>query len=170
MSTATPPRLSWGVRPAAHEDVPAVVEAVQELLRELGGTPSPTGAMQAAARALLDDPYAGALLVMEAGGAVADAEDNRGIVGVLGASWQTAIHAAGRYALIQDLWVHPLWRGKAIGRELLSALFDLAHELGVTRAEVGLPPARFAGLPATEAFYLDNGFTPVGARMRRVLP
>jgi GNAT superfamily N-acetyltransferase len=169
-SAPNPPGLSWSVRPATHEDVPTVVEAVQALLRELGGTPPPTPAMQAAARALLDSPQAGALLVMEADGTLADAEDNRALVGVLGVSWQTAIHIPGRYALIQDLWVHPLWRGRAIGRELLTRLFTLAHEQGITRVEVGLPRERFAGLAATEAFYLGAGFAPLGARMRRGLP
>ncbi len=164
------PGLSWCVRPATHEDVPTVVEAVQELLRELGGTPPPTLAMQVAARALLDSPQAGALLVMEADGTMADAGDNRAIVGLLGVSWQSAIHVPGRYALIQDLWVHPLWRGKAIGRELLRRLFALAREQQIARVEVGLPPERFAGLAATEAFYLENGFAPLGTRMLRGLP
>ncbi|MGH2854974.1 MAG: GNAT family N-acetyltransferase [Solirubrobacteraceae bacterium] len=197
MSGTAPPRLSFSVRPAAHGDVPAVVAAVQELLRELGGTPPPTDAMRDAARVLLDTPLAGALLVAEADGATvgaqadggaagveanggahgaaadsgaAGAETSLAVIGVLGVSWQTAIHAAGPYVLIQDLWVHPDWRGRGVGGGLLEALYALAHEREITRAEVGLPPARFAGLPATEAFYRDQGFAPLGARMRRVLP
>ncbi len=177
MSDTAPPRLSWSVRSAAYEDVPTVVEAIGELLRELGGTPPATDAMQAAARALLDSPIAGALLMAEADGATVGAETDGAadaeagaVVGVLGVSWQTAIHAAGPYALIQDLWVHPDWRGRGVGGGLLEAFFALAHEREITRAEVGLPPARFAGLPATEAFYRGNGFAPLGARMRRVLP
>jgi GNAT superfamily N-acetyltransferase len=148
------------VRSATHDDVPTVVAAVRELLVELGGTPPATSAMEAAARGLLDDRRVGALLVAEAAGAT---------VGVLGASWQTAIHVPGRYALIQDLWVHPLWRGQAIGGGLLRALFERARELDITRVEVGLPPKRFEGLAATEAFYLGAGFAHLGARMRRGL-
>jgi GNAT superfamily N-acetyltransferase len=165
----TPPRLCWCVRPATHQDIPTVVEAVQELLHELGGTPPPKAAMQAAARALLDSPQAGALLVMEADGRMADAEYNHAIVGVLCVSWQTAVHVPGRYALIQDLWVHPLWRGKAIGRELLTALYALARELQIARVEVGLPREDFEALAATQAFYQANGFAPLGPRMRRGL-
>jgi branched-chain amino acid aminotransferase len=157
------------VRSATHEDIPTVVEALQALLRELGGTLPPTSAMQAVARVLLDNPQAGALLVMEANGTLADADYNRAIVGVLGASWQTAIHVPGRYALIQDLWVHPDWRGRAIGHELLKALFERARELGIARVEVGLPPERFASLAATQAFYQANGFESLGLRMRRGL-
>jgi GNAT superfamily N-acetyltransferase len=137
-----------------------VAAAVAELLRELGGASPPLPAMQTAARVLLDDPRAGALLVAEADGA---------IVGVLGASWQSAIHIPGRYALIQDLWVHPSWRGTGVGAGLLAALFELAREQGLARVEVGLPGERFAGLAATRGFYLANGFTPLGARMRRGL-
>lgn len=188
-------RGSWCVRAATHEDVPPAAAAVRELLVELGGTPPPTSAMEAAARALLDDRKAGTLLVAQADGAIAaatkgvttaaaegsiagkadgltvDAEAavDGAIIGVLGASWQTAIHVPGRYALIQDLWVHRSWRGRAIGSGLLGALFELAHELRIARVEVGLPRERYAGLEATEAFYLGNGFTPLGPRMRRIL-
>jgi hypothetical protein len=35
---------------------------------------------------------------------------------------------------------------------------------------VGLPREGFPGLEATEAFYARNGFTPLGKRMRVVLP
>ncbi len=100
---------------------------------------------------------AGALLVAEGDGA---------LVGVLAASWQSAMHVPGRYALIQDLWVHPAWRSGGVGAGLLAALFELARERGLARVEVGLPGERFAGLAATEAFYLANGFTPLGPRMR----
>jgi len=137
-----------------------VAAAVRELLGELGGVPPAEEAMRASARALLDDPAAGAVLVAEAEGA---------LVGMLAASWQTAIHAPGRYALIQDLWVHPRWRGRAIGRALLDGLFALTAELGMACVEVGLPRERFAGLAATRAFYGANGFAELGVRMRRVL-
>ncbi len=138
-----------------------IAAVVRELLMELGGTPPATSAMQAATRALLTDRDAGAVLVVDADGA---------LVGLLAASWQTAIHAGGRYGLIQDLWVHPAWRGQKLGGELLQALFELAREQGIACVEVGLPRARFAGLPATEAFYRRHGFSLLGARMRRVQP
>ncbi len=151
---------SWHVRKAAPDDIAAVVEAVRELLLELDGTPAPGRAMERAARALLEDPRAGAVLVAQAGGA---------IVGVLAASWQIAIHVPGRYALIQDLWVHPSWRSRAVGRDLVTALCELACAEEMARIEVGLPQERFSRLEATRAFYLRNGFEPLGPRMRRTL-
>jgi GNAT superfamily N-acetyltransferase len=154
------PTPDWRVRSAHASDAPAVAAAVRELLLELDGTPAPAPAIEAAARALLEDGDSGALLV---------AETDAGLVGVLGASWQSALHIPGRYGLIQELWVHPSWRGRAIGSDLLTAVFALARELRIARLEVGLPGDGFAGIRATEAFYRGNGFRLLGARMRRTL-
>jgi GNAT superfamily N-acetyltransferase len=148
------------VRLAQVQDAPAVATAVRELLIELSGDAPPLPALERAARSVLEDPTAGAVLL---------AGDGEQIAGVLSASWQMAIHVPGRYALIQDLWVSPDHRGQAIGRELLLALFELAIEREIVRVEVGLPSERFAGLRATEAFYLANGFSLLGPRMRQML-
>ena len=151
---------SWRIRAARREDLDAIVAGVRELLVELGGDPPAASAMRTATRGLLEQPGAGAILVADADGE---------IVGVLAASWQAAIHVPGCYGLIQDLWVRRSWRARHVGRDLLAALFELARERGVARLEVGLPSGRFGGLAATESFYLANGFTALGPRMRLVL-
>jgi branched-chain amino acid aminotransferase len=151
---------AFRVRPATHADAPALAVAVCSLLVELGADPSPQPTLQQAARALLQDEKASAVLVADAEGA---------IVGFLGASWQSALRIPGRYGLIQELWVHPDWRSRMVGRALLSALCEQARERGVARIEVGLPGARFAGVAATETFYETNGFAAIGTRMRRLL-
>jgi GNAT superfamily N-acetyltransferase len=148
------------VRAATADDAPAVATAVESLLIELGGERPSTTDLREAARSLAGDPSSGALLV---------AEDDGSIVGVLAASWQFALHVPGRYGTIQDLWVHPEWRSRALGRELILALVREAAEAGVPRLEVGLPQESFAQLDATERFYRENGFTPLGPRMRRLL-
>jgi branched-chain amino acid aminotransferase len=145
---------------ATADDAPAVANAVESLLIELGGERPSATDLRDAARALATEPDSGALLV---------AEDDGEIVGVLAASWQHAIHVPGRYGTIQDLWVHPEWRSRELGRELILALVRRAAEAGVPRLEVGLPQESFAQLDATERFYRDNGFTPLGPRMRRLL-
>jgi GNAT superfamily N-acetyltransferase len=145
------------VRTARSDDVAAVAAGIELLLVELGGERPPRPALEAATRELVEDPRAGALFVAEA-----DAE----IVGVCAASWQHALHVPGRYGTVQDLWVDPSWRSRAIGRELLGALFALAREEGIPRIEVGLPQEGFAALEATRSFYLANGFAPLGPRMR----
>lgn len=151
---------SWTIREATHEDVPQVAIAVRELLIELGANPTLPAALEGPTRALIEDGSLGVLLV---------AEEQGQIVGVLGVSWQVAIRIPGRYGLIQELWVHPGWRGKTIGGDLLTALFKLARRQRVTRLEVGLPSEGFSHLPATEAFYVNSGFKTIGMRMRRLL-
>jgi GNAT superfamily N-acetyltransferase len=161
---AIPPRPgsapSPRVRAAKVSDAPAVALAVEELLLELGGDRPSTAALENAARQLIQDPEAGALLLAEAGTLV---------VGVLAASWQHAIHVPGRYGTVQDLWVHRVWRSRAVGRKLIDALVVVAGEQGVARLEVGLPQESFDQIAATERFYLANGFQPLGPRMRRLL-
>ncbi len=151
---------SVSVRAATGADAPAVAAAIEALLVELGGERPPTAELEEATRALAAGREAGALLVAEAEGE---------IVGVLAASWQHAIHVPGRYGTIQDLWVREDWRSRALGRQLVEALVTLAGELGIGRLEVGLPQESFAQIVATERFYLGNGFSPLGPRMRRLL-
>lgn len=148
---------SWQVRIATDVDIPDVAAAVNNLLAELGGASDGPSTLEPVVRELLRAPDAGALLVAREGDA---------LVGVIAASWQLAIHVPGRYALVQDLWVHPSGRGRGIGRELIRALADVARELRMLRIEVGLPSERFAAHSATESFYRDNGFSHLGPRMR----
>ena len=107
------------VRAATHEDLPAIVAAIGDLLTELSSRPPRSSEMLQTAQALLEEPRSGALLLAEA-----DAENGVVVVGVLTASYQLALHVPGRYALIQDLWVHSSWRGRSVGRALLAALFE----------------------------------------------
>lgn len=159
-SAVQSPAQDWLVLRATREDLAGVVVAVQELLLELGGAPPAAGALEAAAGELIDDRDSGAVFVARAG---------EEVVGMLAASWQLAMHVPGRYALIQDLWVHSAWRSRSIGADLMTALVELARERRFSRIEVGLPRESFAGIAATEAFYKDNDFEPLGPRMRRLL-
>ena len=160
-ASPAPDAPGWEVRLATREDLPGIATAVRELLAELGGRPAAPAALLDGARAVLEDDSAGTLLVART--------DEGRIVGLLGASWPLAVRVAGRYGLIEELWVDPSLRRGAIGSELLAALCALARERGVQRIEVGLPSERFANLAATEAFYRERGFTPIGTRMRRAL-
>lgn len=148
------------IREATVGDVGRVSDAVEELLVELGGRRPAREQVEAEVRAIIEDPTAGLLLI---------AEEEGEPVGVLGASWQRAIHVPGRYVLIQDLWVAPEWRSRGIGAQLVEAIAARAREQGVARLEVGLPREDFDAIEATESFYRDNGFEHLGPRMRRLL-
>ncbi|MBK5218751.1 MAG: GNAT family N-acetyltransferase [Thermoleophilia bacterium] len=155
-----PGSSDWLIRGAGPGDVAAAAAAVEALLSELGGGRPPRPALEAEARALVDDPSQGQVLVAEAGGE---------IVGVLAASWLRAIHVPGRYVVVEDLWVEPAWRSAGVGAALIEALAALAREQGAARLEVGLPRESFAAIAKTEAFYSANGFEHLGPRMRRLL-
>jgi GNAT superfamily N-acetyltransferase len=148
------------VREANAEDVEGVATAVEGLLAELGGRMPSRPEMEAEVQALLDDPQGGSVLIAEADG---------GIVGVLTASWQRAIHVPGVYATIQDLWVDEDWRSRGVGAELVEAIASQARTRDVSRLEVGLPRETFAAIASTESFYRRNGFEHLGPRMRRLL-
>jgi GNAT superfamily N-acetyltransferase len=185
---AEPGTVGWEVRPARTEDVPALAAAVAALLAELGGTPPPRAEIESEARAHIEDPSLGIVLVAAptaAGGAhppmsshlVPDSGTNceraaggGGLVGVLTASWARAIQVAGRLLTIEVLWTDPARRGEGVGAALVQALAIAAAAEGAGRVEVGLPRETFPTLPATERFYLGNGFERVGPRMRRAVP
>lgn len=160
--TAGRSAAEWRVREATVGDAAPVAVAVSQLLVELSGGGPDAAKLEEATRELARDGEKGALLVAEAGG-------EGGIVGVLAASWQHAIHVPGRYGTIQDLWVHPDWRSRAVGRGLVDAFCDLCRREGAKRIEVGLPRESFERIGATEAFYLANAFEHLGPRMRRKL-
>ncbi|MBF6620749.1 MAG: GNAT family N-acetyltransferase [Patulibacter sp.] len=154
----------WTVDLASPRDVAGAAQGVARLLEELGAPPSPIAPMEDAARRIVGDPSLGSLLV-------ARTPTDDAVIGLLGSSWRTAIHRGGRYAVIEELWVDPAWRGHAVGRDLVGTLVDevLPRE-EIACVEVGLPRPSFGGLEATTGFYLACGFSPIGPRMRRVLP
>jgi ribosomal protein S18 acetylase RimI-like enzyme len=148
------------VRRAVDADALAVAHAVRELLVELGGTPPDVAMMEAAARTVIADGDASAVLV-------AEHADGGTLVGVLAASFLTTVHAGGPYGLIQDLWVAAEARSSGLGGRLVSEFCSLAAARGATRIEVGIPRDGFPALVATRRFYERNGFEILGARMRR---
>ncbi|MGH2937552.1 MAG: GNAT family N-acetyltransferase [Solirubrobacterales bacterium] len=152
--------------------------AVATLLEELGGKPPALEAIEAEARAHIEDPSLGLVLVAQVSSQKsADSAENcelggegAGLVGVLTASWARAIQVAGRLLTIEVLWTRREWRDRGVGAGLVDALAAAAAAEGAGRVEVGLPREGFSALRATERFYLANGFERLGPRMRRAVP
>jgi GNAT superfamily N-acetyltransferase len=157
----TPGKSGWDVRRARRSDSAAVATGVAALLCELGATPPSHTAIEDEARAHIDDPTLGIVLI-----AVGDGGE---LVGVLTASWARAIQVPGRMLTIEVLWTRREWRGRAVGAGLVDALAEAAVDAGAARVEVGLPRESFEALRATERFYLANGFERLGPRMRKAL-
>jgi GNAT superfamily N-acetyltransferase len=157
----TPGKSGWDVRRARPSDSAAVATGVAALLCELGATPPSHTSIEDEARAHIDDPTLGIVLI-----AVGDGGE---LVGVLTASWARAIQVPGRMLTIEVLWTRREWRGRNVGAELVDALAGAAVDAGAARVEVGLPRESFEALRATERFYLANGFERLGPRMRKTL-
>jgi GNAT superfamily N-acetyltransferase len=157
----TPGKSGWDVRRARPSDSAAVATGVAALLCELGATPPSHAAIEDEARAHIDDPSLGIVLI-----AIGDGGE---LVGVLTASWARAIQVPGRMLTIEVLWTRREWRGRAVGAGLVDALAEAAVDAGTARVEVGLPRESFEALRATERFYLANGFERLGPRMRKSL-
>ena len=158
----TPGKSGWDVRRARPSDSAAVATGVAALLCELGATPPSHTAIEDEARAHIDDPTLGIVVI-----AVGDGGE---LVGVLTASWARAIQVPGRMLTIEVLWTRREWRGRAVGAGLVDALAEAAVDAGAARVEVGLPRESFEAIRATERFYLANGFERLGPRMRKALP
>lgn len=144
------------VRPAAADDVDAVVAAITALLRELRGDPAyEVPGMAGTVEGFIAGRFAGGVLVTR---------DPSGLRGVLTYSIPVAIRLAGRYCLIQELWVDPAVRSRGVAGHLLSGLADVCRREKLHRIEVCLPGPQFAGYARTVAFYERSGFRMSGPR------
>lgn len=86
-------------------------------------------------------------------------------VGMAALSQTYALYAKGKIGVIQECYVAPAYRSRAVGAVLLEAAFALAPQKGWICMELCTPPlpefARSLG------FYEKHGFKPVGGRKMR---
>ncbi|TPG68275.1 GNAT family N-acetyltransferase [Brevibacillus laterosporus] len=153
----------WIVRSANENDVEQVLRAICSLLTELRGdseAPLPSSA-QNVVHHLIDPTTQGAIFLAET------ATPERTCIGCITLSVQEAIHLGGRYALIQELWVHPEFRSAAIGAALVLAVEEYCRENNLKSLEVCLPKRNFITFEKTIGFYQKVGFNELGPRMRK---
>lgn len=160
MDTSIQP--DWSIRLAVTSDAPQVIEAVRLLLAELRGIPDTT--LPEGSEEIFLHYIHGKLP-----GAIYVAEQTRTglLLGCVSASVQEAIHVGSRYALIQELWVHPEFRSHAIGAALIQAIEQYCSQQHLDNLEVCLPSKRFIHLEKTYHFYEKAGFKEIGSRMRK---
>lgn len=140
------------VRLATANDRDAALRLVVSLLLELGGTPP------------ADDlgPVFDYLVAGDDAGFVVVGENGNRPVAVCTVSFVQALRAAGRYAIIQEMYVEPDARSSGVGMAVLRFALEQAVAGGCRLVELGTP---FAG-DRQIAFYRRAGFTEVGARLR----
>ena len=153
------------IRAAELTDILGVIAGINSLLAELKGVTEfqlPAEATAVCQR-VIEGKYPGAIFIANPEG------DNHSILGLITLTVQEAIHVAGQFVLIQELWVHPEHRSQNIGDDLIQAVETYAHKQGISRIEVCLPTHEFPSFSSTHHFYQKSGFEDFGPRMRKLL-
>jgi predicted N-acetyltransferase YhbS len=135
-----------------------VLRLLRELVPERADTFEPEIFTKRAQRLLLNDDLVCGFLACD---------DDDEAVGLIMLAECTAIYAGGTFGVITELYVPPEDRSKGIASSLIQAAATFAKERDWTHLEVTAPP-----LPTwrrTVDFYLREGFTVVGPRLKRTL-
>ena len=141
------------VRLATGEDREDAVRLVRSLLIELGGTPAPLEELFPMFETLVSGGGAGFIVI---------GEEDGDATAVCTASFQQAMRTAGRYAIIQEMYVEPEFRSSGVGRAVIDFALDHAVRNGCQVVELGTPRVGDRQI----RFYERAGFTNIGARMR----
>jgi GNAT superfamily N-acetyltransferase len=146
------------VRRANTQDAPVVARLVDALLAELSDTPSKLAQRAETALRLLtiEDRIFGFL-----------ATDGAHPIGAMMVSEGISIYAGGAFGIITELYIVPSHRSSGVAQRLIDAGATLGRERGWRQLEVGAPhqPTWARSLK----FYLRNGFTEIGPRLKLTL-
>lgn len=75
-----------------------------------------------------------------------------------------AIFVQGNYGIINELWVNKDFRSIGVGAAVIQQIIDIAKERGWQRIDVSAPAS--SDWDCTFAFYLKNGFTFTGRKLK----
>ncbi len=90
--------------------------------------------------------------------------ENQEVVGVLTLNECAAIHSAGQFGEIMEIYILPSLRSEGIGRQLILAAKQFASEKGWSYLETGTPEQ--PKWQQTHDFYIREGFREMGARLK----
>ena len=144
------------IRHAHVDEAPVVAVLIARLLAELGDDVDSRSVLKTTRKLLAAGDVAALLALVDGRPA-----------GVVTLNQCAAIYAGGRFGEICELYVGPDDRSAGLGRRLIEAALDHARQCGWVRLEVGAPPQ--PRWQRTADFYLANGFTLVGPRLRHLL-
>ena len=140
------------VRLATVDDREEVLTLVRGLLVELGGNPAPAQALYGVFRSLVSGD-AGFIVLAEVDGVPR---------AVCTASYAAALRTAGRYCILQEMFVEPESRGSGVGQAVIEFALEHAADNGCEVVELGTPRRGDRQIE----FYQRAGFENAGARMR----
>ena len=140
------------VRLATVDDQEEVITLVRGLLVELGGSPAPARELYGIYSSLVSGG-AGFIVLCEVDGVPRAA---------CTASYTTSLRTAGKYCILQEMFVEPESRSSGVGQAVIEFALEHAAASGCQVVELGTPRR---GERQIE-FYQRAGFENVGARMR----
>ena len=105
-------------------------------------------------RRAISSPEAGRILIWREDGHV------RGMINLL---FRISMAGNGKAAIVEDMFVHPDFRGKGIGSQLLTSAIELCRALGYFRISL-LTDTKNS---AAQRFYERHGFRTVEVTMMR---
>ena len=145
MSDLATPQISA----ATAADLPELVALLGVLFtQEADFTPDPAR-QERGLRMILAQPEAGRVNCLRAGGRV---------VGMVSLLFSISTAEGGRVAWLEDMVVHPDYRGQGLGEQLLRHALAEARSLGCTRVTLLTDGDNFAAM----RFYQRAGFTRSG--------
>jgi GNAT superfamily N-acetyltransferase len=135
------------VTSATSGDIPALQHLLCLLFSQEAEFEADPEVQKAGLQQLLHSPELGQILVLRAGGAV---------VGMVNLLFTVSTALGGRVAVLEDMIMHPEWRGCGAGSKLLLAAIDLCKTHGCRRITL-LTDGSNQG---AQRFYARHGFSP----------
>jgi len=130
---------------ALRADIPALCGLLAILFSQEVEFQADQSLQEAALTMLVDQPELGTLLV---------ARDGSRPVAMVSLLYSVSTALGGRVALLEDMLVHPDYRNRAIGSQLLSHAVEFAREQGCRRITL----LTDSDNSAAQAFYRRQGF------------
>ena len=140
------------VRLATVDDREEVITLVRGLLIELGGSPAPAMELHGVYNSLVSGG-SGFIVIAEVDGVPRAA---------CTASYAAALRTAGRYCILQEMFVETESRSSGVGQAVIEFALEHAAANGCQVVELGTPRRGDRQIE----FYERAGFENVGARMR----
>jgi len=153
--------MKYRITEVGPDSGPLVLELVNALLTELGEEGDESGVLMAAemmAAWVADQGCHTAFIARSEAGET---------VGVATLSTAFALYAAGRYGILNEMYVVPEWRSKGVGAELIQAVADYGRRRGWRRIDVTAPESD--RWERTREFYERQGFEYSGPKLKLLL-
>lgn len=112
------------IHPAQAEDISAISHLLTILFEQEADFEPDIRCQQQAVAMIIDNPESGHFLVMKQHGAV---------IGTVNLLYLVSTAMGGKAAILEDMVIHPDWRGMGLGTQLLQRAVEHAREQGCLR-------------------------------------